>query len=900
MSQYRKPSFPLLRAVSNRRHFLQLSGLGSLAGLSWEPAALHPAPAQAGPAPIPEPHFPDRLHLFVWRNWELANLDTMARVLRTRPENVLEIGASMGLPAKPRLREDQLRRIYITVIRQNWHLLPEDQLVELLGWDRARYEFTLKEDDFLLTKLGLRKPHCEPLYYQPPSEQARRRAAETRRLLEDTFGDSFLQAGEEPFHFVKELSRARAEDRRIPGARAGEGEVDISGWSLSRGSEEAQMTPWLEELQSYLRESFSVSASLAPGVTPSPPSRSLHFVIDPGLFRVQGSFEIRVEGERVQVAASDAAGLRAALYELEEQMEGRGGPFLPRGTLRRISRLHPRYLYSYFALYGDPLLEPDIDPFPEGYLRRLGRLGVNGVWLQGVLRNLAPSRIFPEFGEGWETRLENLRNLVRRARHYGLEVFLYINEPRTMPESFFERYPDLKGSYQPHEPEFFAMCTSVPRVRQWIRESLTHLFRQVPELGGIFTITMSENLTNCFSKGRAHLCPRCSQRQGWEVVSELLQTFLAGVRQASSRAQVIAWDWGWGEDWVAHGADAEKVIEHLPEGIQLQSVSEWDQPVRRGGFSTEVGEYSISVVGPGPRARRHWTVARQRGLRTLAKVQLNCTWEISAVPFIPVPHLVRQHLDGLLREGIDGIMLSWTVGGYPSPNLAVAREYYFWPTPDGEEVLRRIAVRRYGQEAAESVLKAWESFSAAFQEFPYGVRIYIIPTQHGPANLLRLQPTGYLPGMILFPQDDVERWVGPYPPEIVQQQFARMSALWEQGLEEFRAALARVPASSAEEARKDLGVAETCALHFRSVANQIRFYLLRRRLLEGETGVRAAMEEIARDEMDLARRLYQIARLDSRIGFEASNHYYYRPLDLAEKVLNCQYVLDQLQRGGEG
>ena len=31
------------------------------------------------PEPIPEPHFPDRLHLFVWRNWELANTDRMAR-----------------------------------------------------------------------------------------------------------------------------------------------------------------------------------------------------------------------------------------------------------------------------------------------------------------------------------------------------------------------------------------------------------------------------------------------------------------------------------------------------------------------------------------------------------------------------------------------------------------------------------------------------------------------------------------------------------------------------------------------------------------------------------------------------------------------------------------------------
>ena len=45
--------------------------------------------------------------------------------------------------------------------------------------------------------------------------------------------------------------------------------------------------------------------------------------------------------------------------------------------------------------------------------------------------------------------------------------------------------------------------------------------------------------------------------------------------------------------------------------------------------------------------------------------------------------------------------------------------------------------------------------------------------------------------------------------------------------------------------------------------------------------------------MRLAKELFFLARGDSRIGFEASNQYYYVPLDLAEKVINCQDVLDQ-------
>jgi hypothetical protein len=67
----------------------------------------------------------------------------MAKVLGRTPEKVLEIGVSMGFPPEPDLTDDQLRRIHITAIRQNWHAPPDDQFMELLGWDQQHYEYTL-------------------------------------------------------------------------------------------------------------------------------------------------------------------------------------------------------------------------------------------------------------------------------------------------------------------------------------------------------------------------------------------------------------------------------------------------------------------------------------------------------------------------------------------------------------------------------------------------------------------------------------------------------------------------------------------------------------------------------------------------------------------------------------
>jgi len=285
----------------------------------------------------------------------------------------------------------------------------------------------------------------------------------------------------------------------------------------------------------------------------------------------------------------------------------------------------------------------------------------------------------------------------------------------------------------------------------------------------------------------------------------------------------------------------------------------------------------------------------------LAKIQANCTWEISAVPFIPVGHLVRDHLQNLVDSGISGIQLSWTVGGYPSPNLDIAKEYYYSQAAQGDEVLERVAARRYGSKAVAQTLQAWKDFSTAFLEFPYGVAIYTIPTQHGPANPLRLKETGYANAMILFPYDDVARWVGAYPPEVAQSQFAKMAALWKKGLESFGKVLELVPANRIKETRRDFGIAETCYLHFQSVANQIQFWLLRKELSgtgANKRSIAAKMEAIAREEIELAKRQFRIARADSRIAFEAANHYYYRPLDLAEKVLNCEEVIAGLKQIG--
>ncbi|MGZ8901353.1 MAG: hypothetical protein ACXW3Z_14785 [Limisphaerales bacterium] len=561
----------------------------------------------------------------------------------------------------------------------------------------------------------------------------------------------------------------------------------------------------------------------------------------------------------------------------------------------------PRFCYSYFALYGDSLLEPDLDPYPEPFLQRLASLGVNGVWLQSILQKLAP---FPWISETAaekaerEKRIENLRALAQKAARHGIGIYLYLNEPRTMPQAFFAKHPELKGV---PVGNYASLCTSNPDVRKGLTDAVAHIAAAVPDLAGFFTISASENPTNCWSHGNGRNCPRCSKRSAAEVIAEVNTAFYNGIQQAGSKANLLDWDWGWRDEWV------EEIIQRLPEKVALQSVSEWNIPIKRGGIDSIVGEYSISTVGPGPRATRHWSLARQRGLRTIAKIQAGNTWELSAVPYIPAVENVARHVAQLKQLGVDGLMLGWTLGGYPSPNLQIACDISGSPREETsieeqvQSAMNRVAAQRFGPDISSAVVRAWKSFSTAFSEFPYHIgTVYNAPMQAGPSNLLWASSTGYRSTMVGFPYDDLTAWRQVYPPKVFIEQFRKIA-------DEFDAAIAALKEQTSSNKTnadfqkvlaQEISVATAASIHFRSTANQARFVELRDQLQKApeESHVRDELIQVLKSEIDLARQLYRIQSRDSRIGFEATNHYFYIPQDLLEKIVNCEHLLAHFSR----
>ena len=738
-------------------------------------------PEGPSPEPLVSPYFPDRVHEFVWRNWNAVAPSKLARIVQASEAEINAMAASMGLPCPADVSPEMLTRGYATLIRRNWHLLPYEQLLELVEMTPERLAFTLREEDFLWIKLGRLKPACEPLRYKTPDAAVGERAAAIRRVVEEVFGEALRQPGVPRFDFVRQ---------------------------------------------------FNLPTDATPVVSTNPTER----------------WPIRL-------------------------------------------------VYSYVAVYGDPLLNPGLNPYPDGLLQQLSASGINGVWLQGLLRDLAPGgEHFPEFGVGHEQRLANLRALTERAAKFGIRVYLYLNEPRSMPVSFFQNHPEIQGVT---EGDLAALCTSQPVVRQWMTDTLAHIFREVPELGGVYAITASENLTNCASHGGWSGCSRCKDRSDADILCEVVSAIEAGVHAGNPDAAVLISDWG----WRGHG-EAPDIIARLPKSVCLMSVSEWNLPIERGGVKSVVGEYSISSVGPGPRAQVEWTAARQAGLKTGTEIQFNNTCEIASIPYLPVMDLIAEHCRNLQTSTrLDAMLIGWTMGGFPSPNFQLARNLSLMPEPDTEAALNVLALERFGPAGAPHAREAWTRMSDGFREYPFHISVvYTSPVQCGPANPLYPADTGYSATMWGFPYDDLDGWRGPYPPEVFATQFEKVAAGWRGGIAALERALQETPAEKHADAASDLRLARAAMLHFQSVANQARFVTARDAFANNAVGLspetqeelRSRMQDLLNSESDLARQLFTLVQEDARIGFEPSCQYFYLPLDLVEKVVNCRWLSEHL------
>ncbi len=678
-------------------------------------------------------HFPTKHQAFIFRAYEYVPVEKIANILRTDATTVKKAAKEMGLPDyNP--GDLWLKRGYLTIIRRMWHILPYEQLLELLDMDEDTLARTMRDDDFLDVKLS-DKPKCEKVEWRELTEDEQERTREIKEVM-----DGLDFSGEPPFSFRYDVPKLEFE-----GA-----------------------------------ECFST-----------------------------------------------------------------------------------RMIYAFSGLYQNAFDVDSEEFLPDNQLEAYRNLGINGIWTQGVLSRLAPYPFDATISDGYEKRIERMRAMTERLARYGIKLYLYLNEPRSLPLKFFEKYPKLRGHVRGDEA---CLCVSTTQVRDYLKNAVESICRAVPLIGGFFTITRSENLTNCYSHSGSQkdpcTCPRCKDKAVGEVISQTIKCFLDGARRVSNDIKVFAWSWGWNE----HN---EAIIKSLPKEIILLSQSELYMPFEIGGVKGNVIDYSMSIIGPGERALKEWELAKKCGLQTGAKVQFGTTWEASTVPVIPVSPSVEMHIQGLRNEGVRHLLLSWTLGGYPSSNIASAAKYFYEKCSN------------HGTDTA--LYEAEKQFASAFKEFPFHIKVlYRGPQNAGPSNLLFEKPTGYNATMTGFAYDDLDSWRGVYPLDVFESQFKKLCEAWEIGL-------GMIP--EADESETAIMARATYCL-FKSSLNQIRFIRAR------NDGRFADAAKEAENELIVAKNMLRLMNKNAAIGYEAANHYYFSKGQISEKIINCNYVIAAFRNNG--
>jgi len=550
----------------------------------------------------------------------------------------------------------------------------------------------------------------------------------------------------------------------------------------------------------------------------------------------------------------------------------------------KLTRFENRIIYSYCSLYGDTFSSKELidQSFPDTLLRAYQSLGINGVWTQGVLYTLCPYPFDPSLSQGYEKRIEGIKYLVSKLKKYGIRLFLYLNEPRAMPPEMFKGIEHLKGSVDPNSG-YISLCMSTPEVQDYLRTSAKFLCENVKGLGGFITITASENRTSCYSHFRTHQtnCPRCVKKNSSEILAAVNRCLYEGAVAGDPNATVIAWNWAWkrrGED------DIDAVVASLmPKEVGLMSVSEESVPKMVGGIKTDVTDYSISIEGPGELAKNVWRVGKRGGHKTYAKLQLSNTWELSSIPCIAALDKIYRHLKRIAElpadGSVDSLMLGWTLGGFPTPSLFVAREFYGEKIPTMSEICQKM----FALEDTTLIEKAITTLSDAFDEYPFNITTaYNAPQQMGPANRLFDEKTGFNSTMVCYPYDALDNWRSVFPREVYIDQMRKLSEGWTKG-----ANMLCEAAKGKGNSMLEAFVIHTLAAdrHFRSVYNQARFVQSR------DDGI--IDTDIIKDEISLALDVLGYMAIDSTIGYESSNHYFYTKYTLFEKIISCQYLLEK-------
>ncbi|MBO5724952.1 MAG: hypothetical protein J6S58_09015, partial [Lentisphaeria bacterium] len=428
--------------------------------------------------------------------------------------------------------------------------------------------------------------------------------------------------------------------------------------------------------------------------------------------------------------------------------------------------------------------------------------------------------------------------------------------------------------------------------------------------------TTGKRFTQSYSDG----IPETKPSPGWYPCYDYpayLDCIAKAVHKVKPEAEVIFETYNWG---YAPPEIRKKFLQSVPKEIIISICYEIFAQKKLGNLHTPVMDYTISTSGPGFYFTSECEEARKNGLLVQGNVNTaGIGWDFGAVPYVPVPYRWLQRDLDLRKARYDLNVVSHYATHHYGYWNSVAADLGKWTSwedfePDYDELLRKIAIRDYGKDSAEKVLKAWKLWGDAMDYYTASNE-----DQYGPWRVGAAYPFIFHPNItrtlgrkeIQFPTAPhahfgyriIKTFYGPfenenqspgfrrYPSEI--RSLEKMLALWAEGLTLVR------DLEPNDNARRLLALGIYISTSIKTTIHIKQWWRLNVALVNSATLEEAfatldQIETLAYKEIENAREAIPAVECDSRLGWEPSMEYVCDKWHLEWKIRQVESALREI------
>ena len=412
----------------------------------------------------------------------------------------------------------------------------------------------------------------------------------------------------------------------------------------------------------------------------------------------------------VLIRAYDDRGAAQAIYDLEDVMTSKKQPYLTKGKTKQKPLFTPRMAHSAY----------DLDVFPDGYLQRLAKDGIDAIilFIKGA-NKLAMGDC-------------DINALIDKAETYGMDVYAYCY---------------CSVFYSPEAPD----------AEEVFDNAFGKVFKAHPKFKGMIFVGESVQFPSKDKRttGRTHRqflnednLPDPKPAPGWwpcEDFPAWINLVKKVIYRQKPDADIVFWTYNWG--WAPEKERIE-LIDKLPTDISLLVTFEMFQNLPTAyGITERVCDYSVAFEGPGDYFLSEAKAAKRRGIRLYTQANAGGrTWDFGCMTYEPFPQQWMRRYQAMRecneKYNLTGVMECHHFGFWPSFITKIEKKAYEYYSDSPEQILANV-IDEFSEGQTEECLEAFNCWSDA-------IRLYM-PTDDEQYCAMRVGPA-YPLALGLYPR----------------------------------------------------------------------------------------------------------------------------------------------------